>query len=105
MKRMIALTLVLAGPAYASAGSRDVRLLSADQVTACKSVGTVRNSRASGRNPDEAAQKALSSAMDAAAKSGANTAVISDTPNERGRQTIVLLTYQCGEGVGISATN
>ena len=105
MFRVAAVALMLVGPAYASDGNRDVRIMSADQAKACTAVGTVKNSRASGRHPDDATQKALSTAMDMAAKSGANAAVISDASGERDRQTIVLLTYHCGNGVGISPTN
>jgi len=105
MFRVAAVALMLVGPVYASDGNRDVRIVNADQAKACTVVGTVKNSRASGKNPDEATQKALSTAMDMAAKSGANAAVISDAPNEKDRQTIVLQTYHCGNGVGVSPTN
>ena len=105
MIRLLAFTLVFAGPAYASAGSRDVRLLNADQAKACTPVGTATNSRASSKHPDDAARKALSTAMDAAANSGANAAVISDASGEKNRQTVVLQTYRCGDGIGVSATN
>ncbi len=100
-----ALALLLVAPAYASNGDRDVRIVNADQAKACTAVGTVKDSRASGRHPDDATQKALSAAMGMAAKSGANAAVILDAPAEPNRQTIVLQTYHCGDGVGVSPTN
>ena len=105
MNRVIALALVLAGPACAADGSRDVRIVNADQAKTCTAVGTVSNSRASGRHPDDATEKALSSAMNLAAKSGANAAVISDANGAKNRQTIVLQTYRCGDSVGVSPTN
>lgn len=100
MIRVAILGLLLAVPAYASEGSRDVRLLSADQIGSCTAIGTVKETRASGRNPDDASQKALSMAMDKAAKTGANVAVIADAPSEPRRQTVILQTYHCGDGAG-----
>lgn len=97
--------ILLAAPAYASEGSRDVRLLSADQVGSCTRVGNVSNTRSSGKNPDDATQKALSTAMDEAAKSGANVAVIADGASPPKHQTVVLTTYRCGDGVGFNPVN
>jgi hypothetical protein len=105
MLRVTLLALLLAGPAFASEGSRDVRLLDADQAKACTAVGTVTNSHADHGHPDDATQKALATAMDAAAKSGANAAVISDASDRNNRQTVVLQTYRCGAAIGVSATN
>jgi hypothetical protein len=105
MIKVVALALLLVGPAYAADGNREVRIVNADQAKACTAVGTVKDTRASGRHPDDATQKALSTAMGMAAKSGANAAVISDAPAEQNRETIVLQTYHCGDGVGVSPTN
>lgn len=103
MVRVAILVVLLAAPAYASEGSRDVRLLSADQISSCTAIGTIKETRASGRHPDEAAQKALSIAMDKAAISGANVAVIADGTSEAKQQTVILQTYHCGDGVGFNA--
>jgi len=105
MLRVTILALLVVAPAYAADGSRDVRIVNADQAKGCTVVGTVRNSRASGRNPDDATQRALSTAMNAAAKSGANAAVIADAGAEKNRQTVVLQTYRCGDSIGVSPTN
>jgi len=105
MIRFAVLALAIAGPAYAADGSRDVRILDADQVKTCAAVGTAKDSRASGRHPDNASQKALATAMGIAAKSGANAAVISDASSDRDRQTITLQTYRCDNGVGLNVTN
>jgi hypothetical protein len=105
MIRAAVLAIVLVAPAYASPGSRDVRLLSADQIGSCTAVGMITESRASGRNPDDAAQKALSTAMDKAAKSGANVAVIADGNSPPKQQIVVLKTYHCADGVGFNPVN